>query len=59
MKKSMMILALAVIPLAGCETVVEQVEPLVDQQIEREERAAGIWETPDSYYWGSWEDCHE
>lgn len=58
MKKAMMILALAVLPLAGCATVAERLadaleprlEKMVDAQIEREERRAGIWGTTNSYF---------
>lgn len=59
MKKWMRMMPVAALLFAGCETVVEHVEPLVDQQIEREERAVGIWNTPDSYYWETWGNCHE
>ena len=61
MKKWMRMMPVAALLLAGCETVVEQVEPLVDAQIEKEERAAGIWGTPDSYYGPNWDwsGCHE
>jgi hypothetical protein len=57
MKRLILCLAL-VLPLCGCATIAEkladaiepQLERLVDAQIEREERMAGIWGTTNSYF---------
>lgn len=55
--------AVLVVPLTGCSTIAEkladelagaiqpQLERLVDSQIEREEKALGIWGTTNSFFY--------
>lgn len=58
MKHRIIIAALAALTLCGCSTIADrladaiepQLERLVDAQIEREERMAGIWGTTNSYF---------
>ena len=58
MKRLILCLAL-VLPLCGCGTIADKladaleprIERIVDQQIEREEKLAGIWGTTNSYFY--------
>lgn len=57
--KRIAMLAIAASLLCGCGTIAEKIadaiepriEKIVDAQIEREERAAGIWGTTNSYFY--------
>ena len=59
MKHRIIIAALAALTLCGCGTIANRIadaieprlEALVDKQIEREERMAGIWGTTNSYFY--------
>lgn len=59
MKHRIIIAAIAALTLCGCGTIAnriaESIEPrieaLVDKQIEREEKLAGIWGTTNSYFY--------
>ena len=59
MKHRIIIAALAALTLCGCGTIANRIadaiepriEALVDKQIEREEKAAGVWGTTNSYFY--------
>ena len=59
MKHRIIIAALAALTLCGCGTIANRIadaieprlEALVDKQIEREEKIAGIWGTTNSYFY--------
>lgn len=58
MKHRIIIAALSALTLCGCGTIANRIadaiepriEALVDKQIEREEKLAGIWGTTNSYF---------
>jgi hypothetical protein len=59
MKKAIVVALALMIATCGCGTIAEKladaleprIEKIVDTQIEREERAAGIWGTTNSYFY--------
>lgn len=59
MKKHIIIAAIVALTLCGCGTIANRIadaieprlEALVDKQIEREEKIAGIWGTTNSYFY--------